>query len=203
MLQSVRITPALFILVLTTSCQKDKEMPEPNVAPPVQEANVSFTYAYPGENKGQTFLAHAPTGKLSSNKLTLVFEKEVRPNGLGTEERVDFLLPKSNQQTGLVGTYTLASQPDPGQGDVLVTYERPVYAPGVFLNKYSSNTHVMEGSFTITEYNAGRQLISGSYTFTIKQGKDPFTYLGTSSQVDSRRACEIHGYGSFKEIPLL
>ncbi|MBX0291362.1 hypothetical protein K3G63_12990 [Hymenobacter sp. HSC-4F20] len=203
MLKPVRILPTFFILALTASCQKDKEMPEPTVAPPVQEANVSFTYTYPGENKGQTFLAYAPTGKLSSDKLTLVFEKEARPNGLGTEERVDFLLPKSKHKNGLVGMYTLSSQPDPGQGDMLVTYERPPYAPGVFLNKYSGNTHVVEGSFIITEYNVGRQLISGSYIFTIRNTKDPYVYLATGSGADVRRDCTIKGYGTFKEIPLL
>ncbi|UOQ78647.1 hypothetical protein MUN84_08965 [Hymenobacter sp. 5516J-16] len=173
------------------------------MTPPVQEANINFTYTYPTESKGQTFLAPAPSGRLASDKLTLLFEKEPRPAGLGTEERVEFVLPKGKQKAGLVGTYTLSSQPDPGQGEVLATYERPAYGTGIYLNKYSGNSHRLEGSFVITEFNSARQLISGSYTFTIRNAKDPYVYLAVGSQADSRRDCEIKSYGTFTEIPLL
>ncbi|GGG28249.1 hypothetical protein [Hymenobacter glacieicola] len=203
MLKFVRILSGISMLTLVAGCQKDTEMPEPTVAPAVQEANLNFTYTYPTESKGQTFLAQAPSGKLASDRLTLVFEKEPRPAGMGTEERIEFLLPKGKQKAGLVGTYTLSSQPDPGQGDMLATYERPTYGSGVYLNKYSGNSHRLEGNFVITEFNAARQLISGSYTFTIRNAKDPYVYLAVGSQADSRRDCDIKVYGTFKEIPLL
>lgn len=207
MLKSVRIPflSGVSLLVLTTACQKDTEMPAPTVTPPVQEANVSLTYTYStaSANRGQTFLAQEPTGKLASDKLTLTFEKAPRAVGMLTEERIGFVLPRSKQKTGLVGSYTLASQPDPGQGEVVATYERPTFSTGVYLNQYSGNSHPMEGSLVITKYDAGRQLISGSFTFTVKQAKDPYIYLAISSSSDGRSNCEIKGYGSFEEIPLL
>ncbi|UPL48630.1 hypothetical protein [Hymenobacter sublimis] len=203
MLTFVRILSGISLLTLLASCQQDIETPEPTVTPPVQEANINFTYTYPTESKGQTFLAPAPSGRLASDKLTLLFEKEPRPAGLGIEERVEFVLPKGKQKAGLVGTYTLSSQPDPGQGEVLATYERPAYGTGIYLNKYSGNSHRLEGSFVITEFNSARQLISGSYTFTIRNAKDPYVYLAVGSQADSRRDCEIKSYGTFTEIPLL
>lgn len=206
MLKSVHILSGIFLFALVTACQKDKETPEPTVTPPVQEANISFTYTYPtaeAENKGQTFVAKEPAGKLTPQKLTLLFEKEPRAAGAGTEERLEFVLPSSKQKPGLVGTYTIASQPDPGQGDVLTTYERPFYGMGAYLNQYSGNTNSMEGSLVITAYNSERQLVSGSYSFLITNAKDPFRFLGTSSQSDGRLACEVKGYGTFQEIPLL
>ncbi|MCA8831876.1 hypothetical protein [Hymenobacter pini] len=118
------------------------------------------------------------------------------------EDRLEFMLPQSRQKSGLVGTYTLSSQPDPGQGEMQVTYERPYPGTGVFLNKYSGNTSVMEGSFTISEYNAGRKLLSGSYTFTIRQVRDPFQFLTIGSSLDPRRLCDVKCYGTFREIPL-
>ncbi|RPD49761.1 hypothetical protein DNI29_02910 [Hymenobacter sediminis] len=206
MLKSVHILSSIFLFAIATACQKDKEMAEPTVAPPVQEANISFTYTYPAaeaENKGQTFLAKEPAGKLTTQKLTLVFEKESRAAGAGTDEHLEFVLPSSKQTPGFVGSYTIATQPDPGQGDVLATYERPFYGTGAYLNRYSGNTDAMDGSLTITEYNAERQLISGSYSFLLKNIKDPFKFLGVGSQSDSRPACEVKCYGTFKEIPLL
>lgn len=187
-----------------SNCQKDSDSPAP-VDPtpaPVQEANINFVYTYPDESKGQTFLAKNPTGKLESSRLTLLFEKEIRQNALVVEDRLEFLLPQSRQKSGLVGTYTLSSQPDPGQGEIQVTYERPFSGTGVFLNKHSGNTSVIAGSFTISEYNASRKLLSGSYTFTIRQVRDPFVFLSLNSSSDSRRLCDVKCYGTFREIPL-
>ncbi|WP_426493324.1 hypothetical protein [Hymenobacter sp. 102] len=198
------ILSSLSLLALA-SCQKDDEK-QPNPMPaeptPVQEANVNFVYTYPNESKGQTFLAKDPKGKLESSRLSLTFEKELRQYAVTTDERIEFLLPQSRQKSGLVGTYTLSSQPDPGQGEVQATYERPFSGTGSFANKYSGNTSVMQGSFTISDYNASRKLLSGSYTFTIRQIRDPFQFLATGSYSDPRRLCDVKCYGTFREIPL-
>jgi hypothetical protein len=194
-----------FGLLALTSCRKDdnqRPAPMPAQPAPVQEANVNFVYTYPDESKGQTFLARDPKGKLESSRLSLTFEKELRQNAVTTDERLEFMLPQSRQKPGLTGTYTLSSQPDPGQGEMQITYERPYTGTSSFANKYSGNTSVMEGSFTISEYNASRKLLSGSYTFTIRQARDPFQFLAFGSFSDPRRLCDVKCYGTFREIPL-
>ena len=193
---------ALIALTLgITACQKDDNSPRPTVAAPAQEAtlNLVFRYYSPDESRGINYLADKPAGQLLTDRLTVKFTNNFP--GLGSTDQIEFVLPKSRQKPGLVGTYTLASQPDPGQGDVQVSYQRAGTAD-THRNGVHSNSNRLEGSFTITSYDASRNLISGSYTCSAPNSKDPFTFLTNGSSADSRRDGDLRVSGTFTEVPL-
>lgn len=119
------------------------------------------------------------------------------------DSRIEFVLPVSRQKTGLVGSYSLASQPDINQGDVLVTLTRPYYnLSTVSANLYTSNSERLTGSFIITSYDAARQLISGSYSVDAPNVQDPQAYDVVAVPGDIRRWGDLHFAGIFQEVPL-
>ena len=193
---------ALIALTLgITACQKDETPPQPTAVAPTQEAtlNMVFRYYSPDESRGINYLAEKPTGQLLADRLTVQFNNSV--SGFTSTDQIEFVLPKSRQKPGLVGTYTLASQPDPGQGDVQVSYQRAGTAISRS-NGVHSNSHRLEGSFTITSYDASRNLISGTYTCTAPSSKDPFTFLPNGTTADGRRDGDLRVSGRFTEVPL-
>jgi hypothetical protein len=115
------------------------------------------------------------------------------------QDRVLFTIPISRQKAGLMGTYTLASQPDAGLGDALVTYTRPSNSTSAFDNVYGTNSARLEGSFIITSYDASRRIISGSYTVKMK---GPFSFVDVNSAGDPRRDGDVRLSGTFQEVPL-
>jgi hypothetical protein len=181
----------------TAACQKDNDSPQPAAITPAQEAalNMVFRYYSPDESRGINYLADKPAGELLPDRLT------VKLTGPGSTDQIEFVLTRSRQKPGLVGTYTLASQPDPGQGDVQVTYQR-AGATDSRRNGMSSTANRLEGSFTITSYDAGRHLISGSYTCSAPGTKDPFVFLTNGFTADTRRDGDLRVYGTFTEVPL-
>jgi hypothetical protein len=115
------------------------------------------------------------------------------------QDRVLFTIPISRQKAGLTGTYTLASQPDAGLGDALVTYTRPSNSTSALDNVYGTNSARLEGSFIITSYDASRRIISGSYTVKMK---GPFSFVDVNSAGDPRRDGDVRLSGTFQEVPL-
>ena len=187
----------LAIMLGTAACRKENDSPRPATVVPAREAalNMVFRYYSPNESRGINYLADKPAGELLPDRLTVTL------TGPGSTDQIEFVLTKSRQKPGLVGTYTLASQPDPGQGDVQVTYQRAGANDGR-RNGMSSTANRIEGSFTITSYDAGRNLISGSYTCGAPGTKDPFVFLPNGSTADTRRDGDLRVYGTFTEVPL-
>lgn len=183
--------------LFTISCQKDAaDQPQPAV--PVQEATLNMTFRYnsPDETRGINHLADRPSGQQLSDRLVLKFSNsQVSPT-----DQLEFTIAKSRQKPGLAGTYTLASQPDPGVGDVQVSYLRPILNSSAIGNLVTGNSHRLTGSFVISSYDAARNLISGSYSVEAAGSKDPFVFL--ASGTDTRRAGDLRVYGTFTEVPL-
>lgn len=183
--------------LFTIACQKDSaDQPQPAV--PVQEAtlNMTFHYTSPDETRGINHLADRPSGQQLSDQLVVRFSNsQTIPI-----DQLEFTLAKSRQKPGLAGTYTLSSQPDPGAGDVQVSYLRPTPSSSAIGNLVTGNSHRLTGSFVISSYDATRQLISGSYTVEAPGSKDPFVFLSTGS--DTRRSGDLRLYGTFTEVPL-
>ncbi len=200
MLKSLLLASCIAVSLGIVSCQQD-DVPQPAEPAPVREATINtvFRYYSPDESRGINHLADKPFGQWSSDRLTVKFHNTIP--GLNPTDEIQFVLPKSRQKTGLTGTYTLASQPDPGQGDVQVKYLRPGTSSS-WNNGVNSNAHVLEGSFIITSYDARRNLISGSYAVEAKDVRDAFVFLASGSSADNRRTGDLRVYGAFTEVPL-
>lgn len=187
--------------LFTIACQKDAaDQPQP--AAPAQEATLNMTFRYysPDETRGINHLADRPGGQQLPDRLTVKFNNSPGPNG--PTDQIEFTIAKSRQQPGLAGSYTLASQPDPGQGDVQFSYLRPSPGGSAIDNRVSSNSHRLTGSFIITRYDAVRNLISGSYLVEAANVKDFFFFTTASGPADTRRPGDLRVYGTFTEVPL-
>lgn len=191
--------------LLGTSCGKDCEpTPEPVAATPIQAAtlHVFFEYAGSADGRSVSYLADKPTGQLASDRLTLTLNNMFP--AVGPSDKVVFVLAKSQQKPGLVGTYSLASQPDASKGDVQTTFFRYSSIKENTDNYVASNLNQLSGSLVITAYDAARQLISGTYEIKAAGIRDVFTFRPNfDSNPDSRRLGNLRVHGSFQEIPLL
>lgn len=183
--------------LFTIACQKDDSNP-PQPAAPVQEAtlNMVFRYYTPDESRGINHLADRPSAQQLSDRLVVKFSN----SQASPTDQLEFTIAKSRQKAGLTGTYTLASQPDPGAGDVQVSYLRPSLNSSAIGNLVTGNSHRLTGSVVISSYDAARNLISGSYSVEAAGSKDPFVFLATGS--DTRRTGDLRVYGTFTEVPL-
>ncbi|WBO83681.1 hypothetical protein [Hymenobacter yonginensis] len=183
--------------LFTVACHKDQD-DQPQPAAPAQAAtlNMTFHYTNPDETRGINHLADKPSGQQLADRLVVTFSN----SQANPVDQIEFTIAKSRQKSGLAGTYALASQPDPGAGDVQVRYLRPTPSSAAIGNLVTGNTHRLTGSFIISSYDANRQLISGSYTVEAADSKDPFTFLTTG--VDNRRSGDLRVYGTFTEVPL-
>jgi hypothetical protein len=70
-----------------------------------------------------SFVATRLTGQALADWLEATFEALSPSNTVS--DQVQFVMPLSRQKAGLKGIYTLASQPDTGTGEALVTFTRP------------------------------------------------------------------------------
>jgi hypothetical protein len=192
--------------ILLSACSKKEADPQPATPAPVQAAtiNVAFDYYATGSSPATTqslsLLAAKPTYQALADRLEVKLESLSSLNFV--EDRVQFVIPISRQKTGLVGSYTLASQPDASLGEVLLTYTRPSNSSSAYSNVYSGNQSRLEGSFVITSYDASRRLISGSYSVKALNVKGPFSFLGVGSAGDPRRDGDLRLSGTFQELPL-
>ncbi len=195
--------------LLFTACSKKDADPQPTPSAPAPApaqaatVNVAFdnyaTASQPASTESLSLLATKPTYQAFSDRLEVKLEvADVR--GV-VQDHVLFVLPISRQKSGLVGTYTLASQPDASLGEVLVTYRRPSNSLSEYSNVYGSNTAKLEGSFTITGYDASRRLLSGSYAVKALNVKGPFSFLSAGSWGDTRRSGDLRLSGTFQELP--
>ena len=201
---------AIFLFAATSlaGCSKKEADPQPTViAPtPIQAATINVAFDYyatgtsPASIQSLSLLATKPMYQQFPDRLQIKLEALNSNNFV--QDRVLFAIPVSRQKAGLVGTYTLASQPDAGLGEVLVTYTRPSNSTSAFDNVYGTNSARLEGNVAITSYDAGRRLISGSYTVKVINVKGPFSFLDTSSASDPRRDGDLRLTGTFTELPL-
>ena len=201
------ITFCLAAAVLT-ACSKKAADPQPTAtAPaPVQAATINMAFDYyavgnsPAMTQSLSLLATKPTYQVFSDRLEVKLEAFSAANFL--QDRVLFTIPISRQKTGLLGTYTLASQPDAGLGEVLVKYTRPSNSTSAFDNVYGTNSARLEGNFVITSYDASRRIISGSYTVKALNVKGPFSFVDNTSSGDPRRDGDLRLSGTFQEVPV-
>jgi hypothetical protein len=185
--------PALLLL----GCSKKEVTPTPLPPAPAQEAtvNVAVTYYDATPARGASYLGENPVARHSTDRVEFVF------NSPFASDQLKFVLPKSKLKAGWIGTYTVGTQPNPGLGDVLVEYLRPI--SGAISNSYSSNGNVIESAaFNVTAYDASRQLLAGNFTLLVRRAKNPYSFLMTpvSPAQDTRSDADIKLYGGFNEV---
>lgn len=193
------VTALLGSLLLITSCKKESD-PEPAPLVPAQSAEVSVAATYYDNTpaQGLHYLAYSPAASQYSDRLELLFRDDFG------REALTLVFAKSKQKAGWVGTYIVAAQPDPGQGDVQFSYVRRLNDN--YSNSFGSNTNALsEGSVVITAYDASRKVLSGTFTLHIKKAKDPFRFTSAfpGSASDARADADIKLYGTFLEVPIL
>jgi hypothetical protein len=204
-----KLASLLLAATLLTACSKKEIDPQPAVpqTPPAQAATINMAFDfYPtagsqASTQSLSLVPQKPAGQLLSDRLVIKLEYA---NALSfVEDQVQFTLPLSRQKTGLVGTYTLASQPDASVGEVLVSYIRPIAASAnAYYNTYDSNRARIEGSLVINAYDATRRLISGTYAVRAMNVKTPFSFLSYNATIDSRLNGDLRLTGTFTELPL-
>lgn len=201
------IATFLFAVTLLTACSKKEADPQPaSPQAPVQAATINMAFDYyavgnsPASTESLSLLATKPVYKMYSDRLEVNMQA-VNSAGF-VQDRILLTIPLSRQKAGLVGTYTLASQPDASLGEMLVNYTRPSNSSSAYDNVYSSNSARVEGSFTLAAYDASRHIISGSYTVKFLNVKGPFSFVDYSSTGDPRRNGDLRLNGSFQELPL-
>lgn len=197
LIKRILVTLLTSATLFTVACHKDQDdQPQPTAAVQAATLNMTFHYASPDETRGINHLADKPSGQQLADRLVVTFSN----SQTSPTDQLEFTIAKSRQKSGLAGTYALASQPDPGAGDVQVRYLRHTPSSAAIGNLVTGNTHRLTGSFIISSYDANRQLISGSYIVEAADSKDPFTFLTTN--IDTRRSGELRVYGTFTEVPL-
>lgn len=204
-----KLASFLLAATLLTACSKKETDPQPTPPPPApaQAATINMAFDFyptpssPARTQSLSLVPQKPAGQLLSDRLVIKLEYA---NGINfVEDQVQFTLPLSRQKPGLVGTYTLASQPDASVGEVLVAYTRPIAASAnAYFNTYDSNRARLEGSLVISAYDATRRLISGTYTVKAPNVKTPFLFLGYNATSDTRSDGDLRLSGTFTELPL-
>ncbi|GGG38773.1 hypothetical protein [Hymenobacter glacieicola] len=182
-------------LAFTAGCDKDdrEETPEPLPEPTVTYSR-SIVYQDNGQHRDTTFQAPQLKGSVTQNaqSLSVSVEPITRTEGIG------FALDRTKLAAALTGTYTLKTLRDQTLNvDVRYYYEQSESLGGGTILYFSNMQHVT-GSFTISSYDAKRQLLSGTYTATLTGSSDPTVAYGTFP----KRKCDITVTGTFANVPL-
>jgi hypothetical protein len=194
-------THALPVLVWLALAGCSKSTPEPLPTPlPAPTATYSRTIAY--LDQGQPMrrdTAYAaelllPTAEQNAHYLT------VRLKSKANYETVSFRVARASvAAAGFVGTYPLKTPltANPGEAEFDYVVDIPgATGNGIYLYTYGSWLYAPTGAFTITAYDANRQLLSGSFTATVGRVNDP---LALDNALSIRR-CNLTLRGTFANI---
>jgi hypothetical protein len=182
-------------LAFTASCDKDdrEQTPEPTPEPTLTY-NRSIVYEDNGQHRDTTFQAPQLKGYVTQSAQSLAVG--VGPT-TGTEG-IGFVLDRAKLPATLTGTYTLKTLRDRTlDADVTYYYDLPESRGGGTII-YPSSMQYVSGSFTISSYDAKRQMLSGTYTATLTSASDPTVSYSTFP----KRKCNITTTGTFTNMPL-
>ena len=181
-----------------SSCADQKETPEPLPEP---TATYRRTWAYLDQalpaRRDSTYQTAALAPTAEQNATSLFVFLRTKPN----EEGLLFSINRNRLTPGLTGTYTYRTPLDFTTTDVdlkyYVFYKRTINSSaswdyGSFVNRQ------LTGSFTITAYDAKRQLLSGKFDARVPNASDP---TDTDNTPNPRR-CEITLAGSFANLSI-
>lgn len=174
----------LATVVLFTACEKKPE----HVPDPAPEAAFTRTVVYTNQNNSQNKVSYSGNATVNARAgidgEQFYVGMSVMPLLPGTSgDGIWFKLDKNVLQQGLVNTYNVDGLTAP-----IVPYTRYVHMVERPEGGFWSSIHEtsmglkMEGTLTITDYNADRKLLSGYFNVVIKDLiHDPLQYNRVST----------------------
>ncbi len=134
-------------------------------------------------------------GAFTPQELSLYFAPK---EGL---DAISFLIAADKLTAGVLGTYSLKSQPDPNPGAVTTRYT--LYSKNTTGSSagviYGSSWNIMLGELKITSYDASRRLISGSYSLQMDNLPNPFDGGVNNTE---KEHCNLKVTGTFTHVKL-
>jgi hypothetical protein len=190
----------LLAVLFTTGCDKPKaEDPAPEVLPETTSVlHRSLYYRETSTRFDTTFQANTVRAYAAQDARELTI-------GIGpptNTEGINFTFERSQLPSTLVGTYSLKTAGAFTTGTptnaafARYYYDlRPAMGTGTYL--YLSSTTKVDGTFTITHYDAKRKLLSGEYIAVFSRVNDPNS---RPSDTNAWFKCDITLTGSFENV---
>ncbi|GAA4390675.1 hypothetical protein [Hymenobacter koreensis] len=192
MLYQRLLLPLVALTAISLSACNDTETPTPKTEP-APEAEATLNRSFHFAALSQTVMALHPAStvqteaRLTPSALTLSIG--VRP----TEDHIHFTLDRSTLTAAYAGTYSLRSTASTAGAQVRYTYSRQE-GTGTRYTFYDAADHATQGELTISSYDSGRKLISGTYQVSMPGAADPFRPLGSLS------TCNVTVSGRFQNV---
>lgn len=179
--------------LLAVACTKEDVEPTPGPAPATWLGFTRmFDYVGTGALRDTSYFDNELKGfaQLDPNGLLLKLE-----NASG-KEHLSFRVRAGQLPAQMVGTFVLDN--NVRTGEVSYLYQLQKTSSGSAYSMLGNDISPTAGTFTITEYNAKLNLISGSYNFKFNGVSDPTV----SSLEPNRRRCDVILAGAFGNVKL-
>lgn len=193
------------LVALLSACEKKIER---IIEDPAPEGTLIRTINYTNQNTVKTAsysgnLVVEAQAALEGNHILLgVF---ATPKVANTEgDGVAFKIDKVYLQQGLERTYNLDAQTAPAVVSARYNYMFQKAEGGFWSSIHETTTGLkMEGTLTITDYNAERKLISGAYNMIIKDLVNDPTQISNSNPIDPINLNTVTVNGTFTNLKLM
>ncbi|GAB2964178.1 hypothetical protein GCM10027048_36920 [Hymenobacter coalescens] len=193
-------TAGTLLLLLGSACSSDPATePQPAPAlPPAPAYALNRSFHYPASTMTSA-ISYAPAELRGSGLLRENLSLEFTQDGNAQQDMLFFTIEAGQLRPGLTHAYTLQSTSVPG-GTAQVRYAFTGRAGSTAWGRtYASSFTDLEGTLTISQYDAAQRLISGSYRVLVPDVADPLN----SAPVDQGKArCRITVSGSFENLVL-
>ncbi|KAA9325525.1 hypothetical protein F0P96_19530 [Hymenobacter busanensis] len=193
---------AALLLAATPACTDRPEVePQPatDLAQPGPAFSLQRSFYYPATSVSSA-IGYAPaelygTALQSGDVLSFSFQQLHNPQ----QDMLTFSLDRRPLPAALVGTYSLRSTAVPG-GQVGVRYAFTGRAGSdAWGRTYATDFTALEGTFTVSSYDADRRLIGGSYRLLVPDAADP---LNPALDDQGKARCRITVEGTFANLPV-
>lgn len=186
------------LLLLTAAACGDHHRTDPKPAVPAASATLTRTFFYP---------ASGVSHDAGYDPAELMVDAYWEPTSLGLNvapknqrDALHFGIERSHLTPTLVGTYSLQTRGAlSNAAAVRYSYAYVLTDSQTSLRLFDSNTTAVEGQIRISEYDAERHLLSGSYEVRLPDVSDP-TLPSRLGQNAAR--CRVTVSGTFENVPL-
>jgi hypothetical protein len=191
--------------LLFASCSKN---PKETVTDPAAEAAFTRTVVYTNQNNLQITASYnnnqllQTRANIDGNQLVVgLYVMPLQPGNTG--DGIFFRIDKSFLQQGLQNTYAVGGQTTPAVQNTRYTFMVEKPEGGFWSSIHETGMGLqMQGSLTITEYNANRKLMSGTFNVVIKDLiSDPLNYNRVST-IDPINLNTVTLSGTFTNVKL-
>ncbi|OON66741.1 hypothetical protein [Hymenobacter sp. CRA2] len=188
----------LALTLTAASCDSKHKTEDPQPATPAPAATMDRTFFYPASTVSSG-IGYAPDELQTS----AYYEPTTLSINVGPKSQQDALhfgIQRSRLASALTGTYSLQGLGSlTNDAVVRYSYAYVLTDSQTSLRLFDSNTTQMEGHVRITEYDADRHLLSGSYEVRLPDVSDP-TLPSRAGQNAPR--CRVTVSGTFENVRL-